>query len=95
MRVKHKDILEQTLLMCLEICQKSLNYDCTSIMLNDTIEDSASTNVRFKYHLYQLKLPITWGSFVKDQKTITNMFKLLNLQFYSQQWKERIKVLAL
>eukprot|EP00347_Sterkiella_histriomuscorum_P015544 403356631 len=82
--VRNREILEQTLMMCLEICQKSLNFDCTSIMLNDTIEENSSTN-----------LPLTWAKFVKDKSTTANMFNLLFLQFQSNQFKEKIKLLAL
>lgn len=75
-------MLFDSLVTNLSIYEKSLAFDFTAIMLNETLDDPTTTNI-----------PSSWKVFVEDPNTIRNLFRILKCDIRSEK-SSRIKFKA-
>ena len=67
------DILCESLLQALSILEKSLSFDFTAILLNETLDDPSSTNI-----------PTAWRQYIEDPQTLQGLFKILTAEIRNQ-----------
>ena len=60
------DLLCDSLLQSLTILEKSLSFDFTAILLNETLDEPSSTNI-----------PTAWRDNIEDPQILKNLFKIL------------------
>ena len=52
--------------LALQILEKALSFDFTAILLNETLDDPATTNI-----------PSSWKSSIEDPKNLQMLFRIL------------------
>lgn len=63
------DLLCESLLQALSILEKSLSFDFTAILLNETLDDPSSTNI-----------PTAWRQYIEDPQTLQSLFKIMTAE---------------
>lgn len=66
-------ILCESLLQTLSIFEKCFAFDFTAILLNETLDEPACTNI-----------PTSWCGFITQPATIKNLFRILEADIRSE-----------
>ena len=56
------------------ILERSLSFDFTAILLNETLDDPITTNI-----------PSSWAPFIEQPSTLQNLFRVLTAEIRNQQ----------
>ena len=59
-------MLSESLLKSLAILERALSYDFTAILLNETLDEPATTNI-----------PASWAPFIEKPPIVQNLFRVL------------------
>ncbi len=77
-------VLLECLKTNLQICQKCLVFDYTSVLLNETLDEPSTTNI-----------PNNWREFVQNPETVNVLFYIIkSLNFPDQAMSQNIKIAA-
>ena len=63
------DLLCDSLEQSLSILEKSLSFDFTAILLNETLDEPSSTNI-----------PTAWRDNIEDPQILKNLFRILTAE---------------